>query len=231
MIHLFHGDNSDASRKELALLREKHAGKEIVVLEGKKVTVTELKQATESTSLFGTERVVIVENLLKHRLTPKSKDDNEVVAFIKNLPKEVEIVFWEDKEIGKTILSHFPKNIDLAVFRHPREIFTFVESIRPGNTVAMLELFNQSTLHDEVELLFAMLVRQFHYIIMVKDMGKNVAELTPWQTAKFAKQAENFTLKDLIIHYGQLLDIDVKIKTGATPFNLTQEVKLFLISI
>lgn len=231
MLHLFHGDNIEASRRELQNFRGKFKDSEVIVLDGRRVTFTELKQATESTSLFGADRLVVIENFLSKRLSPRPKDTDELIILIKNIPSSSELVFWEDKEIGKTIISFLPKNIDLAVFQYPRELFNFLDSIRPGKGAEIVERFGDVVTHDSAEMIFAMLIRQFRFLIMVKDLGKKVTELTPWQAAKFSRQAEGFTLKDLIDLYGQLLDIDIKIKSGTTPFNLTQEMKLFLINI
>lgn len=229
MFHFFHGDNIEASRKELQKLKEKFAGSELVLFDGRKVTLTELKQATESTSLFGSGRLVVVENLLSKRLVSRPKDTDEFIQFIKNIPQDTEIVFWEDKEIGKTIVSFLPKSTDVAVFRYPREVFLFLESLKPGKGKELVEKFLEILHYDSAEMIFAMLIRQFRYLIMVKDLGKKVTEITPWQVAKFLKQAEYFTLADLLKNYQKILDIDIKIKTGVTPFNLTQELKLFLI--
>ena len=60
MLHLIHGEDIVTSRRELEMLKSKHTGKELVVLEGKSVTLTDLTQALQSTSLFGGDRLVII---------------------------------------------------------------------------------------------------------------------------------------------------------------------------
>ena len=95
MIHVFHGDHHEQSRKELSLLRERFKQAEIVVLNGKVITLTELKQATESTSLFGTDRLVVIENFLSKRFSRKTDDNKPWINWIKQIPETVEVVFWE----------------------------------------------------------------------------------------------------------------------------------------
>lgn len=233
MLHLFHGEQTEASRKELRLLREKFAGKETVVLNGKTLETSELIQATESQSLFGTERLVIVENLLSRRLSgkTKTKEAQEFEEIIAKLPPDSEVVFWEEKEIGKTVLSFFPKRTDVALFRPDRNLFKLVEAIRPQAGTALLDLFDTTLNVDAPELVFTLIIRQFHYLIMIKEAGKQIADLAPWQIGKLARQAEWFTEVQLRKHYRELLEIDIKIKTSATPYNLTQELKLFLMGM
>ncbi len=231
MLYFFHGDQISQSRRELAKLHEKFAGPEIISFDGKTVSLSDLKQASESMSLFGGHRLIIVENLFSSRLQKKSNELDTFISFINQLPPQVDLVFWENKEIKKSLLSLLPKKIDLAIFKPDRVIFNFVESVQPGNSIEMLQLFEGAIKHDTSEMVFAMLVRQFRYLIMVKDLGKSVTELSPWQLHKFIRQSGFFTLSDLLFHYRKLLDIDVKIKTGIGAFDLSEEIKLFLINI
>lgn len=231
MLHLFHGELIEASRKELTTLKEKYRGGEVVSLEGKSLTAADLIQATESGSLFGNNRLVVVENLFSRRLKKKTQDFEEFTQLISRLSREAEIVFWEEKEQPKTILGLFPKSADIALFRPERMIFTFVESLKSGNTEIMLDNFHLAIKKDVPELIFTMIIRQFRYLLMVKELKKEVKELTPWQLTKFMRQAEYFTLEKLIDLYRKILEIDVKIKSGETPFSLTQEIRLFLMEI
>lgn len=231
MIHLFHGENTEASRQELSQLREKYMNKEVVVLDGRTLSVTDLVQATESASLFQTERLVIIENLFSQQLSKKNTDSKPFLNILSLLPKNIEAVFWEAKELPKTTISLFPKTTDIALFKPHRVIFSFVESLIPGNTREMLSHFEASLKNDAPELIFVMLVRQIRYLLLIKDMGLKVTGLSPWQKSKFMRQAEKFTVSDLLSLYQKLLDIDVTIKTGISPFSLSRELRLFLLKL
>lgn len=231
MIHLFHGDNTDFSRREMLLIREKFKDQEIIIFDGKNASLTDLKQATESSSLFGTKRLVIIENLFTKKLVKKNSESESYKKFIRNISLDFEIIFWEEKELAKTHIGLFPKNTDIALFQLDRLIFKFLESIKPNVTGELIDKFNHCLLKDSPEMIFSMLIRQFRYLIMVKDIGKNVTELSPWQLGKFMSQANYFTLKDLIGFYKKLLEIDVRIKTSNTAFDLADEIRLFLLNI
>ncbi len=231
MLHVFHGNNVVASRKELHSWREKYLTQEIVNLNGKTVTATDLVQATESTSLFGTERLVIVENIFSVQYVRKSKEVEKFVGFLKAIPGHIRVIFWEEKEISKSILSLMPKNTDIALFRPDRQIFTLVESLKPGNTQKMLELYRVCLSLDSPEMIFTMVVRQIRILLMSKDLGKNLPDLSPWQISKVYSQAPLFTQAKLLYLYRNSLDIDIRMKTGSAAFDLTKELELFLIDM
>lgn len=230
MIHIFHGEHVEISRRELSFVRKKFEDKEVIVLDGKTVTPNQFKQATETTSIFGNDRLVIFENLLSKRMGRKSTEVEVWVDLVKSLPLDVEIVFWEEKEIGKTILSNFPKNIDIALFKPDKSIFVFVDKIQPNNQRELLALFEQVVEQESAEFAFAMLIRQFRFMIMAKELGKNIG-LSPWQASKLTKQAEVFTLPILVNQYRKLLTVDTRIKNGTTAFSLSQEIEQFLVSL
>lgn len=230
MLHLFHGEKTDLSRRELSLLREKYPKDEVVELNGKVMSVTDYKQATESASLFGMDRLVIVENLFS-RITKRGAELESFLPVILATPVSCEVVFWEEKEIGKTVINKLPRQLDIALFRPDRILFSFLESLKPGQTKLLLDQFEVILKSEATELIMAMLARQLRYLIIVKDLGKRTTELTPWQLSKFMRQTEYFSQEDLLKLYRQLYDIEVKVKTGVTPLSLTQELKLFLIGV
>ncbi|MEK7165556.1 MAG: hypothetical protein AAB874_01975 [Patescibacteria group bacterium] len=227
MLHLLHGDNIERSRKELTNIKQKASDKEIISLDGKTVTLTDVEQALQTNSLFGMERLVIIENLFTKRFTRKTADFVPFLQQIERIPQEVTVVFWEEKELSKTAINQFPKNTDIALFRPDKIIFQLVESILPGNSGNVLELLTLSLKKDSPELIFAMLIRQVRLLMMVKDLGKSAHELAPWQAARIAKQAQHFTWDQLLKLHEQLFTIDVKIKSGLSAFNLASEMKLF----
>ena len=229
MVHIFHGQDIVTSRKELYLIREKYTDMEVILFDNRNFDMTAFFQACQSDSLFGNRRLIILENLINQRLSKNKLEFAAFLSWLKKFTGPHELVFWEEKELTKTQLALFPKNIDLAVFRLPKNIFPFLTAIYPGNTVNVFELFQQALSQNPPELVYTMLVRQFRYLLMVKDPVANITDLAPWQKSKFISQAKYFTLEQLITIYRQLIAIDVKIKSGTSPFDLTREIKLFLI--
>ena len=231
MIHLFHGDDIYASRSELGEIKKSRQNHEIVQLDGKRATMTDLIQATESTSLFNDSRLVIVENIFCRQFNRKSKELGAFIAWIKALPETVEIIFWEEKELSKGVINEMPKKSDIALYRPDRKLFQLVDTIKPNNTAKLLQLLNNCLNTDPIELIFALILRQMRLLIMAKDLHKNLPAVSPWQASKIQIQSALYSKDYLLQLYRQLLRIDTSIKSGTSPFDLTQCVKLFLIEL
>ena len=61
MITLIHGDDIELSRTEFNRLKALAKGREIRVLDGRTVDESNLTQALESSSMFGTETAIFIE--------------------------------------------------------------------------------------------------------------------------------------------------------------------------
>ena len=230
MLHLFHGEHIEASRQELQKLKEKFQHAETVLLDGKSASLTDVRLATETTSLFGGDRLVVIENLLNQKVNKKGAEAQQWLEFIKNIPESSEVVFWENKEIGKLVIRKLPKKIDIALFKPDKSIFAFVESVRPQKVQKSLGLFQDVIRQESAELAFAMLARQMRLLITTKELGKN-SGLSPWQMSKLTGQAQSFTLNQLVTAHLKLIEIDRRLKKGLSAFSLQQEVELWLISL
>lgn len=224
MLILLHGENQTASRKELSLYKEKFKDGEIIVLNGKNLEETELRVALETSSLFCQEKLIILENLFSQKI----KTDFYKV-FKENADKN--IIFWENKEIGKLIINKLPKNLINKAYKYPVVIFKFLESLTPGNTKNSLYLLYECLKQEEIEMIFYMLVRQIRGLLIIKDMGNTAVSFSPWQKAKLTNQTRYFTIDKLQNMMQKLLQIDINIKTGASPYNLQKQVEQFIIAI
>ena len=231
MLHLFHGENIELSRKELIALKESFLGGEIINLNGKIASFTDIYQATQSDSLFNTKKLVIIENFFVKLGKKKSAIDKNIWKLIQQIPDNLDVVFWEEKKIPKIIINELPKKTDIALFEIDRLIFNLMDSIIPNQTSLLLHKIENVIKNDSSELVFAMLVRQFRLLIMVKEMNKSIPDLSPWQISKLNKQAQYFESEKLLELYNEILNIDVRMKTSSGAFNLTDELKLFLIKI
>jgi len=232
MFTILHGDNILASRKALEMTKKMARDKEIIVFDGKKVSLTDLKQALEARSLFGQEKLVIVENLISTKQKNQTtKQSNNILRYLKNLSPNVDLILWERKKIDGRVLTPF-KNARVQLLKTPAAIFKFLESIQPDNQRLMLSLLENCTKTDPIELIFYMIIRQFRQLLLVKDLGKKgVSRMAPWQYAKLTNQGNCFTLDKLLKIYKELLKIDYQQKTGQAAFDLKRTVELFLINL
>lgn len=230
-LHLLHGDNYPQSRERLNAQVEEFRNrgiKEQVKLNGQKVSLGEVKQAMEAKSLFGGERLVIIENLLSASVSKRQK---EIIAYFLGESHDFPCILWEKKEIKGAVLSKFKSKFKVEIFKIPAIIFKLLDSIQPGNYQQMIGLFHQMD-KKEPEMVFYMLCQRVRQLILAKDLGgKGLEGLQGWQQARLLRQAENFELEQLLFFYHKLLEVDYQQKTSQTPFDLSSTLDLLLANL
>ncbi len=131
MINILHGDNIAASRKELDRIKSGFEG-EILILDGTAITETDYVQATQSGSMFSSNRLVVIEGLPKFDL---------------GNPTE-EVIVWASKKITP------PKDTETREFKIPQTIWAFLDH-------PTVPLFRTALKNNEIQFLFLMLVRKY----------------------------------------------------------------------
>lgn len=230
MITLLHGDNIQASRNALVELKEKYKGKEIRELNGRDVDETKLIQSLQSSSLFGGDTLVVIENLFTALGGRKSKRLDGVLAMLKDSGQKVDVIVWEGKEVGKTVITGLGASVKPQLFAIPTIIFKFLDGLRPNDTKGLLSLFSQAVALDAPELLHAMLVRRIRDLIMLAD-HVTPPGMQPWQIGRLTSQAKSFTIEQLVSLYKKLLDIEVGIKSGMSPFTMKESLEIWLTEV
>lgn len=249
MIYLIHGDNQAASRNELNNLISagKKQKKEIIRFSGKDLTLEYLIQALESQSLFGQERLVIIEEFLSQ---PKSKRQREIIDCLASstpmLSQDltpgvripgvrirpntgVSIIFWEKKTLTPATLRKLPFIQKAKAFKIPALVFKLVESIYPNNQKQALTYFKELSKNQSAEFTFYMIARQIRLLIKAKDGV--LPKMAPWMLGKLKSQANKFnSVNKLTKLYKDLLEVDKSIKTGKTPMDLVWHLDLWLIN-
>ncbi len=214
MITILHGDNVFESRKQLDRIKTSFEG-EIISLNGKNLSETDFIQSTQSQSLFASEKLIVVENFLSDK--KKIKLDFSKI--------EPEIIFWEDKELGKTVLDEFKEvKTKVLLFKTPTTIFKFCDALSPKNCPNLIFLLRECLKTAEPEYVFIMIVRQFRLML-------NPGGSAPWQQAKIMNQSKSFGQERLKEIYKQLLELDYKTKTGQSFQSLGFNLELFLLSL
>lgn len=223
---IFHGQNTVISRKKLLEKIENFPG-EIVRLEGGKLTLTELKQALESSSLFGQERLTVIENLFSRR---PGKFKEEILKYLKE-SKPINLLIWEGKNIDGRTLKPFGLSNCLKFTISPL-IFKFLDSFNPENKKMSLILLRQCLKDTPAELVFFMLSRHVRYLVIAADAGgKGLIEFPSWRKQKYIFQAKKFGLKKLISLYHELLVIDFQQKTSKGPLTLSAQLDLLIANL
>lgn len=232
MMTILHGENVAESRRELENLKTQSNGEEIISLEGGELTLTELKQALEAKSLFGQEKLVVLENFLAGKR--KSKEKENILEYLKEEELTVDLVFWEDQEIEKPLLRLFPQ-AQIRIFKLDPLLFRLLEAIKPGNGSEMIKLFRGTLAFEEINLVFYMICRQFRLLFFLKMGGERGLEeldrLAPWQKNKILRQSRYFSPSQLLESYHDLLEIDFQEKAGISSYSLQQALELFLANL
>lgn len=229
MITLLHGDNIVASREELHRIKANAGEGEIRNLDGRSLDTTLLTQALESGSIFSDKTLVAIENLFVN-LGKKQKTINEFSSIIIRSANSCDVVFWEDREVSATVVKSLGHSAKIQLYKIPIIIFQFLDSLKPQNSYHLLSLFKQTISIDVPERIFVMVIRRLRQLIMLK--GNVTPEgLQPWQVSRLTSQSMSFTIDKLLDMYTRLLDIEYSVKSGSSPFSLSQQLELLFVDL
>ena len=224
MIYLFHGDHNAASRTLYtdALTAARGRGVEVRALAGDKLAAKDLESTLATGNLFTTEALAI-EGLLSR---VKSKEKDACLAVLNAYTGPKDIYLWEKKEVTKT---NIPKAAKISLSKAPTVLFTFLDSLYPGNSQRALSLFHdlQPTIDDLF--LFTMLSRTVTNLLITGSA--QAPKFAPWQLSKLKGQAAKWEDAKLVDFHDQLLKIDYAVKTGATKLSYSDHLDILLMSV
>jgi len=229
MITILHGDDIVSSRNQLVSLREKT--KNPLDFRGDKLTLSDLVQAIEGSSLFFIEKNIFIENFLAQKKT--NQQFKEIVEYIAKNNKDVNIVFWENHEISKSAALTF-KDAAVKLYRLPQNLFLFLDNLK-HNSKENVKFFRGTISQMSEELVFYMMIRQFRLMLALllkqQDPIDELKRLAPWQRGKLERQAAGFGIENLKSIYGRLYEIDYNQKYGLTTAPLARNIDFFLMEI
>ena len=233
MITIIHGDDISSSRSYFGELKQKYI--DFVLFDGAKITITDLVQNIEGSGLFGATKAIFIEEFLT-KLKKTNRESKEILDFIIKNSKNANFFLWESKEILRKDLSLF-KDAAVKFFKLPKNIFLFLDNLKPSNSKNLLGLFHQA-LESQIkeELILFMMQRQFRILLALSDKGSNgnideLIRLAPWQMGKLERQAKLFIVSDLIRIYKKLYEIELGLKTGKLNLSLVQAIDFLLLEI
>jgi DNA polymerase III delta subunit len=199
-ITIIYGDDTVASYKRFTSILDviRKRGWEIVHLESQ----TSLIESLSATSLFEMDKLYVLEN----GATLKPND-------YKWLKKNVEVLdhnwlIYFDGIVPKKLKDILPKETKYEEFTLPKTIWTFLDSLYPGNARQALKLFHQSVESDAVELVFSLIGTQY------RDLYCQTSQMPSWKKGKLQKQGQKYTNEQLKEIIGELARIDIEVKTS-----------------
>ncbi|MFH2118254.1 MAG: hypothetical protein ABII10_00735 [Candidatus Paceibacterota bacterium] len=221
MTIILHGENVIKSREKLVTLLEeaKQNGKEVERLTAKQLTPAMLETALQKTSLFGTEQMVIIEEL--HSL-PRSAKKNQLIEIVGKA--NVTVILWEKRDLTPTMLKKFPK-AQVEQFKLTNTLFAWLDAFSPKTAKQKyFDLSQKAQSADGEHICFAMLARQIRLLLQIKD--GTIPAGPPFVIAKLKRQAQDFSLDQLLNIHSQLFTIDLNAKTSGSFLSLGQELDL-----
>ena len=233
MITIIHGDDISNSREYFHELKQKN--KDSVIFDANKISITDLVQNIEGSGLFGSAKAIFIEEFLT-KLKKTNKESKEILDFIIKKSKSSNFILWESKEILKKDLSEF-KDAVIKLFKLPKNIFLFLDNIKPNNSKNLLNLFHQALDSGiKEELILFMIQRQTRILLALSDPGDNesideVIRLAPWQLGKLERQAKSFDINSLKKIHKKLYEIELAQKTGTLSLSLVQSIDFLLLRI
>ncbi len=229
MITLLHGDNIESSRNELTAMMVSCKDKEIRRLDGKQLDVTKLIQAMESNSLFSSNVLVVIENLFSP-LGRKTKQIKEFTKIIDDNTQTAECICWEPKELSKEVLSCFTSKITSKVFAIPKTIFLFLDNLKANNAKMLISMLDELLNSTAPELVWNMMISRMRQLIQIQS-GVMPAKLQTWQISRLTNQARSFTMDKLLKSYTNMFDMEYALKSGLSPFTMSEMIKQWIIEL
>lgn len=241
---IIHGENTIKSRDKLtSLVQAARAAKlDVLRLLGKELTLAVLEEAFAASSLFGTDKIIVIEEL--HSLPKSGKKEQLIAAVGEQASIESQsgtglvalgsttlpaIILWEKRQLTPTMLKKFGK-AQSEEFKSSSVLFKWLDGFgvsrdKSGQLKELHQIYDQ----DGAEFLFAMLARQVRLLLSAKDDGQ--LKGAPFIVTKLKKQAAAFGLEKLLQLHSQLLEIDRQQKTSATRLTLQQQLDLLVLSL
>jgi DNA polymerase III delta subunit len=222
-MQILHGEHLTQSRAHLGTLIDTARAKntEVIRIVAKKTSVAELEEALVSTSLFGTEKIIIIEEL-----------QDELISLVaqKSTASELgeEIILWESRQLTATMLKKF-SGATVREFKLSKKLFSWLDSLGGTNAVQKLTLLHGAVSSESEHFCFIMLMRQVRLLIQAKDGG--TIKGAPFMVSKLRSQAKKFSLEKLLQTHGKLLEVDRQLKSSGSALTLAQQLDLLTLSL
>jgi len=223
MLKIICGQNSLAAYQHFLeeKNRLKNFGYEIIEIDPNQLEEIVFWQK-DNLSLFNQKKAFFIRNL-KKKINKKNKKLEEIIKKIAE-DKELILIDWEE-DAEKRELKITDVKIEVKEFKLPISIFNYLDELYPKNLNSVIKNFNILTKKIPAELIFYMTTKRIRQLLQIKSNQK-IKNLQSWQLKKLSFQAKLWPKEKLLIFYQSLFQLEKKIKTSATPFNLKNSLEL-----
>lgn len=225
MIYVLHGDDSVTSRNYITTIAGK---KQTLVLDGKAISFPDLAEQLNSQSLFGDEKVVVLEHFLS-----KNKKKKEILQLIIDGNLHADLIFWESTKLTPATLA-LVKQSDVKAFLLPQYYFQFLDAFAPGNPQKIYTLYHQLLETMTAEQIFYSLIKRVRQLLILQ-MGsiaesKETVSVQGWQLDKLRTQLSKWKKNSLPTMFESLQDTEIKTKSGGLPVGLSKHLDILILT-
>lgn len=177
----------------------------------------DLSRLVGSIGLFADKKIICGEELLHDK---KSRDllkdyqeiDTEIILYETSLgERELKFVFPKARFINSKLGS---------------SVFTFLDSLTPGNLKSTMSQLSQNVTSDNQLLLFYLTKSRIRELILVKENMIGASKLQAWQIGKLKSQATNWKTDKLYSIYNNIFKIEKNVKTSGSAFSIKQSLEM-----
>lgn len=205
-IIVLHGDNVVKSRQRLEKFIDSAKKRGWIIKRSTDDEKKTIHEIMSSRSLFGTETLLLIEK-------PSLIKKQDLVWLKRPSSSTGTIVIYGSSILSKTFLKSLPEGTKVEEFKLPKIIFTYLESIYPGNVKSALEMLHKVANSEPDELILYLLARHLKNLYWVK-LDPSGAPLPSWQVQKLKSQTNRFSQGKLEALIRKLAELDVEIKTS-----------------
>lgn len=222
---IIHGD--DAVRRQaavdakLAHFAAKGLG-EVKRIDAPELDLTQFVQATQPTTLFKERQVFLINRYFSLKNKALQRD---LSAYLNQLPAPV--ILTAAAVLTPSQLKPFPSAVK-QVYQLPKLVFTFLDSLFPGNQADFIPLFEKIILSQPPETLLVMIASRVRQLLQLAD---GQLKLAPWQLARLAVQKNHFPDDRLLALHHSLVQLDRSAKSGRLVGSLASELASLLVKI
>jgi len=148
MIYIFHGDDQYKSQQAYQAKLSEYSTFEQLHFDNKNIDFDKLNQFINSQSLFGSDKMLILDNpysLVKSNLEKLQK------IIISN--KDIDIIIWQERSLKPAENNYFGK-ATIQKFPLDKKLFASLNALKPGNIHNFCTLYQETLQQEPFELFF-----------------------------------------------------------------------------
>lgn len=227
MLYIISGEDQVSSRNKLVELIG--GKKDVIRIEGKKASISDIEMALESNSLFAEQKIIVIEQFGK--VKPQDKLTELVSKFVKD--KNTDVILWDETEPSAKI-SNSLQSAQIFTFSFPKLFYSFLDNFSPGTLDKSITILAAVLKTNSAEQIFYSLVKRARLLMIFKtEEYKNYSDIKRmqgWQVSKLVRQSNLWSIDQLQKVFLKLAQIDEEMKTGNLLIPLPKRLDILLLS-